>query len=260
MPDISIAIILFATGVLAGISNAIAGGGTFFTFPAFLSAGISPVVANASNAIAVWPGHALAVVGYRRELRHSSKGMGTSIILALLGGIVGALLLVYVDNKAFSKLIPFLIFFATVLFAFGRSLGAWLNARTAASALANPSLFSRTCEFLFAVYGGFFGAGLGIMLMAGLLMLGVHNVQENNALKNLLAAVVTSVAAIVFSVSGLVSWPHTAIAFVGAVIGGLLGARLARALSAVWLRRMVIMVGLGLSVHYFVQYYVVGGS
>lgn len=255
MPDISIAIMLFASGILAGVSNAIAGGGTFFTFPVFLSAGISPVVASASNAIAVWPGHALAVVGYNKELRGFSKSVVGSIIIALLGGIVGALLLMYIGSGAFSKLIPFLILFATVLFAFGRSLGAWLTSRAFEPTQTNPSLFTRSCEFLFAIYGGFFGAGLGIMLMAGLLMLGIRDIHANNALKNLLASVITSVAVVLFSVSGLVSWPHTIIAFAGAVIGGLLGTRLARTLSAIWLRRVVIALGLILSTHYFVQYY-----
>lgn len=259
MPDITAVIILFGAGLLAGISNAIAGGGTFFTFPVFLSLGIPPVIAGASNTIAVWPGHALAVVGYRRELRSFSKGMAGSIVVALAGGVVGALLLTFVGNQAFSKLIPFLIFFATVLFACGRSIGAWLKARTSTLSLTEPSFLVRIFEFCFAVYGGFFGAGLGIMLMAGLLMLGVSDVQANNALKNLLAAVITSVAVVVFSVSGLVSWPHTAVAFLGAVLGGLIGSRVARTLSATWLRRIVITAGLGLSFHYFLKYYEVAG-
>lgn len=255
MPEISIALALFASGILAGISNAIAGGGTFFTFPAFLSAGLPPVVANASNSIAVWPGHALAVIGYRRELRQFSKGVGGSIGVALLGGSAGALLLAYTGNGTFAKLIPFLILLATLLFAFGGSVRTWLTTRSRANTLSNPSLLTRGLEFLFALYGGFFGAGLGVMLMAGLLMLGVHDVQANNALKNLLASAVTSIAVILFIIFGVVSWPHTAIAFGGAVVGGLFGARIARALPAVWLQRIVISVGLVLSAYYFNKYY-----
>jgi uncharacterized protein len=258
VPDLPIALLLLAAGILAGVTNAIAGGGTFFSFPVFLAAGIPPVVANASNAVAVWPGHALAVAGYRRELRGLSRHITGSIGVALTGGIVGALLLAQVGNAAFGKLIPFLILFATVLFAFGRGLGAWISARTAAAPLANPGLMIRVMEFLFAVYGGFFGAGLGIMLMAGLLMLGVHDIQANNALKNLLGAAVTSVSVLVFAASGLVSWPHTSIAFAGAILGGLLWARLARVLPAKWLHRVVVAVGLALSVHYFRQYHVSG--
>ena len=238
--------------------NAIAGGGTFFTFPAFLASGIPPVVANASNAVAVWPGHALAVVGYRRELSRFSASIVGSMIVVLSGGIVGALLLIYVGNTAFSKLIPFLILFAALLFASGHSLGFWLSARTFGADQMRPSLLTRLVEFLFAVYGGFFGAGLGIMLMAGLLILGVHDLQANNALKNLLAATINTVAVLVLAVSGLVSWPLTIVAFIGAMFGGLLGARVARVLPAVWLRRVVVVIGLVLSVYYFGKYYDVG--
>lgn len=259
MPELSITLLLFAAGIMAGVTNAIAGGGTFFSFPVFLATGIPPVVANASNAVAVWPGHALAVVGYRRELRGLSRHLAGSIVVALVGGAAGALLLAFVGNAAFATLIPFLILFATVLFAFGQRLGSWISVRTAASPVDSPRPLTRALEFLFAAYGGFFGAGLGIMLMAGLAMLGVRDIQANNALKNLLGAVITSVSVIVFALSGLVSWPHTAIAFAGAVLGGLLGARVARVLPAAWLHRVVVAVGLALSIYYFRQYYSGGG-
>lgn len=258
MPEPWITLLLLLTGMLAGMSNAIAGGGTFFTFPAFLASGIAPVVANASNAVAVWPGHALAVVGYRRELARFSTSIIGSVIIALSGGIVGALLLVYVGNTAFSKLIPFLILFATLLFGAGGNLGFRLSARTFGADSMRPTLVRRLVEFSFAVYGGCFGAGLGIMLMAGLLILGVRDLQANNALKNLLAAAINTVAVLVLAVLGLVSWPLAAVAFIGAMLGGLLGARVARVLPAVWLRRVVVAVGLVLSVYYFGKYYDLG--
>lgn len=247
---------MFATGILAGVSNAVAGGGTFFTFPVFIGTGIPPVVANASNAVAVWPGHAFAVVEYRRELRRLAGRIPGSIVTALLGGAVGALMLTVVSNDAFSRAIPFLILFATLLFAFGGRIGACFNRNGVGGAdgmAAGPG--SRALEFLFTVYGGFFGAGLGIMLMAGMHMMGLHDVQANNALKNLLACVVTSIAVCVFALSGLVHWTYTAAAFTGAIIGGLAGARIARWLPAVWLRRVVIGFGLFLTVFYFYKYY-----
>lgn len=249
-------LLLFLAGVLAGICNAVAGGGTFFTFPVFISAGIPPVVANASNAVAVWPGHALAAFGYRRELRRLPHGVHASIAMAMVGGGTGALLLAYMGNRSFSMLIPFLVLFATLLFMFGKAVNGWIDRHTASASIDHPGILTRTVEFCMAVYGGFFGAGLGIMLMGGLLMLGVHDIHSNNALKNLIGAIVTAVSIIVLAVSGLVSWPHTLFAFLGAVLGGFLGVPLARILPDIWLRRLVIMVGIFLSCYYFIKYYV----
>src|SRR5215217_2450291 len=166
--------------------------------------------------------------------------------------------LTYVGDTAFSRLIPFLILFATLLLASARSMGSWVSARTFGANHTRPSLLTRLVEFLFAVYGGFFGAGLGIMLMAGLLILGVHDLQANNALENLLAAIANTVAVLVLAVSGLVSWSLTIVAFIGAMLGGLLGVRVARVLPAVWLRRVVVAIGLVLSVYYFGKYYDLG--
>ncbi len=255
MPEPSMMLLLFLAGVLAGISNAVAGGGTFFTFPVFLSAGIPPVVANASNAVAVWPGHALAAFGYRRELRHFSHTVKGSIAIAMVGGMAGALLLAYMGNRAFSMLIPFLILFATLLFALGKGINRWVDRHTAVDSIEHPGLVTRSVEFFIALYGGFFGAGLGIMLMGGLFMLGVHDIQANNALKNLLGAIVTAVSVLVLSLSGLVSWPHTIFAFAGAVLGGVLGVPVARLIPDIWLKRLVITVGMVLSVYYFIEYY-----
>jgi len=256
MPEPSIMLLLFLAGVLAGVSNAVAGGGTFFTFPIFLSAGIPPVVANASNAVAVWPGHALAAFGYRQELREFPHGVRGSIVIAMTGGAAGALLLAYLGNKAFSLLIPFLILFATLLFAFGKGMNRWVNRQTTKAAMESPGLVTRGVEFAIAVYGGFFGAGLGIMLMGGLLMLGVHDIHTNNALKNLLGAIVTAISVMVLSLSGLVSWSHTVFAFSGAVLGGFLGVPVARLIPDRWLKRLVVTVGMFLSIYYFIKYYV----
>ena len=171
MPEPSIILLLFLAGVLAGVCNAVAGGGTFFTFPVFLGAGIPPIVANASNAVAVWPGHALAAFGYRRELGEFPHAVKGSILIAMVGGAVGALLLAYLGNRVFSMLIPFLILFATLLFAFGKGVNRWVNRHTMQASMENPGLITRGVELSIAIYGGFFGAGLGIMLMGGLLSL-----------------------------------------------------------------------------------------
>jgi uncharacterized protein len=250
------ALSLGAVGVIAGLCNAIAGGGTLFSFPVFMAAGLPPVVANASNAVAVWPGHALATVGYRKELQQVSGGLAAAGLAAITGGAVGAYLLSLVGNSAFVKLIPYLLLAATVIFAIGPATNRWLSHKVHASATqASFGPVGLLGILLFSIYGGFFGAGLGVMLMAGLLLLGVRDPQQNNAVKNLLATVVTSVAVLIFAFSGLVAWPHTAIAFVGAIIGGLLGSKLARLMSPGLLRFCIIMFGFGLSAYYFLKYY-----
>lgn len=250
-----IAFVLIGTGLIAGICNALAGGGTFFTFPAFLGAGLPPVVANASNAIAVWPGHVFAAIGYRKELAARREGMGAAVVTALAGGICGAVLLVFIEDDAFARLIPFLLLLATLLFAAGERANRWIAAHAHDARGRAAALIQHGSLFAFSLYGGFFGAGLGVILMAGLLILGVTDLAANNALKNFLSAIITSVAVVVFAWSGLVSWTHTLIALSGAAVGGVLGARIAHRLSPVWLRRVVIGVGSVLSLYYFYQYY-----
>ena len=253
--DILIVGMLFLAGLLAGIFNAVAGGGSFFSFPALLAAGVPPVAANVSNCIAVWPANALAVVGYRNELHKHLHGIAKPVSIALLGGGLGAVTLIFTGNAAFVKLIPFLILFATLLFTFGTALSGLISSYANGHSLSEPGPFTGLLLFIFAFYGGFFGAGLGVMLMAGLQVLGVHDIQANNALKNLLAMATTGIALLLFIFSGIVAWPYTLVALSGAVIGGLLGARIAQWLPAIYFRRAVIVIGMFLSIYYFIKYY-----
>ena len=246
-------LMLFIAGIAAGMCNAVAGGGTFFSFPVFLATGIPPIVANASNAIAVWPGNAMAVINYRKELIAHAGEIKTTIVISFVAGVLGAILLFYTGNAAFEKMIPFLILLATLLFMFGGKLRELLTPQQSA-AQAKPSIMTRIFEFFVALYGGFFGGGLGIMLMASLQLTGFSDIHLNNALKNLLGAVISLAAFIIFSFSGIVHWPYTMIAFSGAIIGGVLGARLAKSLSAKYLRRVVIIFGCFLTVYYFYKY------
>lgn len=250
MPEATVAALLFGAGALAGLLNAVAGGGSFVTFPALLATGLPPVAANATNALAVWPGHALAVYADRQALPARTRGIGGSLLAALAGGIAGALLLDRVGNERFRALIPWLILFATLLFAFGPALQRRLAARVPRETRVPALLWQRGGEFLLAVYGGFFGAGLGVMLMAGLQLMGHEDLRHCNLLKNLLATVVGSVSVIVLIVSGWVSPWHAAWPFAGAIVGGVAGAKLARRLSARWLRVCVVVVGFALFAHY----------
>lgn len=244
-------LMLFTAGFMAGVANAIAGGGTFISFPVFILAGLPPVVANASNAVAVWPGHALATYGYRHELGLSRYHVKLAGVVAATGGGLGAYLLAVIGNTTFVKLIPFLLLGATILFA----LGPRLNKRLMSLEDGSFGTSVLLGIFLFSVSGGFFGAGLGIMLMAGLLILGIRDPQQNNAVKNLLATIVTSVSVMVLSFSGMVAWEPTMCAFAGAVLGGMMGAKIAQFLPTKWLRVCVLVLGAMLSIHYFNKYY-----
>lgn len=246
-------IVLLAAGAMAGGVNAVAGGGTLISVPALLALGVSPVAAAASNAVAVWPGHALATVSYRHTLRQTSLGDARLLQVCIVGGVGGALGaagLRAAGDAAFSGGVPVLIGLATVVFALGPRLtkNGTLRVRP-----GTPTwLFA---ALLISVYGGFFGAGLGVMLMAVLLLLGVDAPQKNNALKNLIATCITTSSVIMMIASGLVSWAPTIIVTLGALLGGFLGARAAQHLNADLLRRTVICLGCALTVFYAGKYW-----
>ena len=246
-------LMLFIAGITAGMCNAVAGGGTFFSFPVFLATGIPPIVANASNSIAVWPGNVMAVINYRQQLMAHAGEIKTTIVISFIASVMGAILLFNTGNAAFEKMIPYLILLATLLFMFGEKLKI-LFTRSGNSKKIKSSMIIRMFEFVVALYGGFFGGGLGIMLMASLQLTGFNDIHLNNALKNLLGAVISFAAFIIFTFSGIVHWPYTLVAFSGAIIGGFLGVRLAKSLSAKYLRRVVITIGCLLTVYYFYKY------
>ncbi len=268
-------LLLIAVGaLLAGAVNSVAGGGTFFSFPALLAVGVPPVVANASNSVALWPGSLSGAWAYRRELVRFKAYLLPMGLASLLGGMAGGLLLLAAGDARFSALIPWLLAFATALFALSPYLASalkrWRGAGTAAPAApAAPqgagsipapqgahgrgSPLGWLGQGVVAIYGGFFGAGMGILMMASLAIAGHDDLHEINALKNLLSAIVYSVTVVTFITAGAISWPHTLVMLVTATIGGYTGAALARRIPALWLRRTVIAVGTLLSIYYFVR-------
>jgi uncharacterized membrane protein YfcA len=250
-------LLMGAGGFAAGAVNAVAGGGTFFSFPALLAVGLPPVVANASNSVALWPGSLSGAWAYRQELSRYKRYLLPMGIASLLGGVAGGLLLLAAGDARFSALIPWLLAFATLLFAFSPQLAAALKrmrppaTEAAASGHGAGSPVGWFVQLLVSIYGGFFGAGMGILMMASLAIGGHEDVQHINALKNLLSAVIYSVTVVTFIAAGAVSWPHTAVMLLTATLGGYWGARMARKIQGPWLRRMVIAVGGALTVYYF---------
>ena len=250
-------LLIGAGGFASGAVNAVAGGGTFFSFPAMLAVGLPPVVANASNSVALWPGSLSGAWAYRQELSRYKRYLLPMGIASLVGGVAGGLLLLAAGDARFSALIPWLLAFATLLFAFSPQLSAALKrvrapaAESAASGHGAGSPAGWFVQLLVSIYGGFFGAGMGILMMASLAIGGHEDVQHINALKNLLSAVIYSVTVVTFIVAGAVSWPHTAVMLLTATLGGYGGARMARKIQGPWLRRMVIGVGSALTIYYF---------
>jgi len=250
-------LLMGAGGFAAGAVNAVAGGGTFFSFPALLAVGLPPVVANASNSVALWPGSLAGAWAYRKELAAYKRYLLPMGAASLLGGIAGGLLLLAAGDARFSALIPWLLAFATGLFAFSPQISAALKRRRPARPVrADGDYGSGTpagwlVQLLVSIYGGFFGAGMGILTMASLAMGGHEDVQHINALKNLLSAVNYSVTAMTFIIAGAVSWPQTLVMLLAASAGGYGGARVARRIRGPWLRRMVIAVGSALTLYYF---------
>jgi uncharacterized membrane protein YfcA len=233
----------------AGAMNAVAGGGTFFSFPVLLAVGVPPVAANASNSVALWPASLSGAWACRKELARYKRYLIPMAIVSLFGGVGGGLLLLTTRDAAFSALIPWLLLFATVLFAFSGRISARL--RGADSAGPGNSKTALVGQAVVSVYGGFFGAGMGILMLASLAMAGHDDVHEINAIKNLLSAVIYSVTVLTFVIAGAVSWPYTVIMLATATLGGYWGAGMARNIPAPWLRRFIITVGFILTVFYF---------
>lgn len=250
------ALLVAGGAFVAGGMNAIAGGGTFFSFPALLASGVPPVMANASNTVALWPASLVSAWAYRKEAMKHGRWALVLAIVALFGGLTGGLLLLATSDAAFSRLIPWLLLLATVLFAFSKQVSA-LVARIKPRAKGdNPgSIGGAFAQLLVGIYGGFFGAGMGILTLAALSIQGYEDMQELNALKNLTSGVNYTVAALTFVFAGAISWPHTLLMLATAMLGGYAGAALAKRLPSLWLRRIVITVGTILTLIYFKKIY-----
>lgn len=241
--------LIMVAGFLAGAMNSMAGGGTFFSFPAMLAVGVPPVAANASNSVALWPASLSGAWAYRKELARYKRYLIPMGIVSFLGGIAGGLLLLATADAMFSKLIPWLLLFATVLFAFSGQISAWLRGQNAGAPKNSPLALAG--HLVVSIYGGFFGAGMGILMIASLAMAGHDDVHEINAIKNLLSAVIYSVTITTFVIAGAVSWPYTLIMMATATVGGYAGAAAARKIPALWMRRFIIVVGVVLTIYYF---------
>lgn len=248
-----IILLLFVAGIAGGVINALAGGATLLTFPAMLAAGLPPVIANASNAVAIVPGHLLAVLADRRKVLPLDAKLWASVLVCLIGGAIGALLLLALPDRLFVLPVPALIGIATLLFLFSPRIAAWAEARRGD---AEPSrALGLSVLGLSSIYGGFFGAGLGVILTAVLSIADPDDIRRVKALKNLLATSVSMAAVLIFIAQRAVHWPETLTMLAGALVGGYLGGYLVRVLPGVVVRWFVILTGAVMTVVYAVKYW-----
>ena len=253
MPDFwTHAPLLFAAAFFAGVLNAIAGGGSFLTLPALVFSGMPPIMANATSALAVSPGYLGSTLGFRPELaRLPRTRLRREMLIAAGGGVVGALLLLVTPAGVFSRIVPWLLLFATVLFAAGPTIAKRAAGRAGADSgllrWRNPGLA------LVAIYGGYFNGGLGILLMALYAVTGESHLNTANALKNLNSLVLSWLSVAAFVVAGVIAWREGVLMMVAASLGGYFGARWARKLPVRWMRLGVIATGLVMTTVFFLR-------
>jgi uncharacterized protein len=258
---------LCASAFFAGVMNSVAGGGTLLTFPALFAA-LSPfgtqaaAFANGTSTVALLPGSFAGALGYRKELWECRRFVARMIAPSIIGGFLGAWL-VGQDQQAFADLVPWLILTAAVLFVVQAPLSKWVKRRAAAEGTLpdhhEPGVLTQALviafQFLVAVYGGYFGAGIGILMLSALGFMGVGDIHRMNAVKTFLAASINTASVVVFVRDDLVKWNY-ALAMAGAaILGGYVGARVARRLPASSVRYAVIAIGFGLSAYYFIRRY-----
>ncbi len=251
-------IALLVAAVAAGAINAVAGGGTLVTFPVLLLFGTSPVVANATSTVALVLGTAGSIFGYRRHVAMVKSWLARFLPVSLLGGLVGSVLLTRTSNEVFGKLVPFLILFATILFlaqgAFRRFAGG--NLTEAGGVRYQGVARAVVFQFAVAVYGGYFGAGIGILMLASLGFIGLTNIYEMNALKTILGSLINLVAAVWFVTADLVDWPRALIMTAGALGGYFLGAHWSQRISQRAVRWIITGIGFTITAVTFYKQFV----
>ncbi len=243
-------IVLAAASACAGGINAIAGGGTLLTFPVLLFLGAPPVIANATNTFALTLGTAGSLYGFRRHIGSVQDWLARFIPVSAVGALLGAILLTLTRPELFAKLAPGLLLFATIIFLSRDALKKLVRtnhlsgeAKTGESGIWIAVSF----QFLVAVYGGYFGAGIGILMLACLGFIGLEDIHEMNAIKNVLSSVINTAASVYFIYKGMIDWPKAGIMTVGAVLGYFLGAHYSQQISQRRVRHIITAIGLGLS-------------
>lgn len=250
--------LLFFSALMGGILNSVAGGGSFFTFPVLIFSGISSVAANATSTIALWSGSLASMSAYRKQFEFNTRLIIILVILSIIGGVAGALTLLFIPAYIFDHFLPFLILVATLIFAFGKKLKNVLSIPPDSI----PDVHSKKSiiilslvQLIISFYGGFFGGGIGILMLATLGLMGIFDMHQMNAVKVLLACIINGAAVVTFLFSNLVQWPSAMVMLLGAVLGGYAGAKYAQKINPTLVRGFVIICGSCLTVYFFLRLY-----
>lgn len=238
--------LLVAAAFGAGAMNAVAGGGSFLSFPALVFVGVPPVAANATSATAVWPASIASALAFRGDLAQERRVLALFVAVSLAGGLAGALLLILTPERRFAQLVPWLLLAATLVFAAGPSITKALRSRK----MHAPLWLVTVVQFAIAIYGGYFGGGMGIMMLAAFAALGMESMNAMNGLKHVLAVGLNGIAIVAFVWADIVVWPYALLMMAGSVAGGWFVARWARGLDARYVRAVVVVVGAVLTAYF----------
>jgi uncharacterized membrane protein YfcA len=253
---------LCTASLIAGLLNAVAGGGSFLSFPALLNLGVPPIQANATNTVALWPGQATSILAYRRDLRENRHLVLPLALAAAVGGVSGGLLMLHTGQATFLRLVPWLLLVAASLFAASGPISQALQTRTRgkrklnqsqeAELLSRPSIVPLVCGMLLVtIYVGYFGAGAGFLIISLLAVFGIENINQINALKVVTTTLANGVAVILFVVEGQVLWQHCLLMMVTGALGGYVGARSARHVNPRLMRTLVTIIGFTMAAYFF---------
>lgn len=252
-------LILLAAGFAAGVVNAIAGGGSFIIYPLLLSAGVPPISANASSTLAIFPGQASSALGYHKYLKRVPKRYYLLLLPCIAGGLLGAYLLASTPDATFERIVPWFIIAAALMLLFQPRIHTWIYQRKNRKARKKYAALIACCIvvalFAVSVYGGYFGAGYGIMMLAFLGLTKLNNINTMNGLKNIIGTVLTAIVAVYFISQGLVSWGTIPIVALGVTAGGWVGARYSTKLPTRFIRGVIIGIALTLAAVLFIRAY-----
>jgi uncharacterized membrane protein YfcA len=249
------AIFLFFAGALGGAINAVAGGGSFVSFPALLFTGVPAIPANATNTLALWVGTTASGGAYREKLNITRRVMIPLVITSVIGGFAGAFVLIRTPAQTFLHVLPWLLLGATLLFAFGKHLTGRISAGITHEANNAAVMVASIYETIVAVYGGYFGGGVGIMNLAMLAALGMTDIHAMNKLKVMLGGVINGVATITFIAAGTIVWPQAMVMTAGSILGGYSSAHFSQKLPQTWVKSFVILAGTAMTIYFFIRAY-----